>query len=501
MPIFSPCRKTLPYHPDLGHILRLATPPEARGVWLRHGLQSETFAAFPVEWVLSSQPLLSPIQAADAKTFAQATTEKITKQSSAADIQQLLEKYPLPCTSDIADLPFRGGVIGFSAYDAMPLGNPTFPAQYFGFYPHFIYINHAHKKAEAICLPLDSDTPSFTDATQPLITSSPPFNDTAQPFTGKTHTTTAQHFANARLAWGKWLSGISSNDESDILPPGKTNDFQLESHFSALTSPEKYRSDFQKIQQYLLQGDCYQVNYAQAFHTICKGHSAFAMQRLLAVSNPRYAAWLSLPEGDVMSLSPELFLRVENRQILASPIKGTAPRLADPVADAEQARALQNSEKNRSENLMIVDLLRNDISQHAITGSVTAENCFVIESLPQVHHLVSHITATLCDDASTLDLLRDCFPGGSITGAPKKRAMEIIAELESTPRSIYCGSIGYINSDGNAGFNIAIRTLLRLGNNLYAWAGGGIVADSDCDAEYQECFDKIGALMKALEDM
>lgn len=484
-------RQTLPYHPDLGHILRLATPPEARGVWLRHGLAAEIFAAFPVEWVLSSQPLLSPVQA----------TEKIAEQSSAADIQQLLKKYSLSCTSDITDLPFRGGVIGFSAYDALPLGTPAFPAQYFGFYPHFVHINHEQKKAEAICLPLASNAPSFTDATQPLITSPPLLNNTAPPFTGKTHTTTTQHFANAREAWGKWLSGIFSSDESGILPPEKNGDFQLESPFSALTSPEKYRADFQKIQRYLQAGDCYQVNYAQAFHAICKGHSAFAMQRLLAVSNPHHAAWLSLPEGDVMSLSPELFLRVENRQILASPIKGTAARLTDPVADAEQARVLQSSEKNRAENLMIVDLLRNDIGQHAATGSVKAERCFVVESLPQVHHLVSHITATLRDSASTLDLLQDCFPGGSITGAPKKRAMEIIAELEDMPRSIYCGSIGYINPNGDACFNIAIRTLLRLGDDLYAWAGGGIVADSVCEAEYQECFDKIGALMKALEEM
>lgn len=428
-------------------------------MWLRHGLASETFAAFPVEWILSSQALLSPVQA---------TEKKITQENSAADIQQLLEKYPLPCLSDIADLPFRGGVIGFSAYDAQPLGTPAFPAQYFGFYPHFVHINHEQKKAEAVFLQPTYDAQPFTDA---------------------------------RLAWEQWLTDIFSHYESGIFSPSEPCNFQLESHFSALTSPDKYRADFQQIQYYLQAGDCYQVNYAQAFKATCKGHSAFALQRLLAVSNPAYAAWLSLPEGDVISLSPELFLRVDGRSILASPIKGTAARLADPVADAEQARVLQSSEKNRAENLMIVDLLRNDIGQHAATGSVKAERCFVVESLPQVHHLVSHITATLRDSASTLDLLQDCFPGGSITGAPKKRAMEIIAELEDMPRSIYCGSIGYINPNGDACFNIAIRTLLRLGDDLYAWAGGGIVADSVCEAEYQECFDKIGALMKALEEM
>ncbi len=277
--------------------------------------------------------------------------------------------------------------------------------------------------------------------------------------------------------------------------------FTLHTPFMPLTKKDEYKRNFNAIQSYLKDGDCYQVNYAQAFKAACSGPSAEAMQRLLEVSEAAYAAWLSIPEGDVLCLSPELLLKTEGRHILTKPIKGTAPRRQDPEEDLAQAEALRQSIKNQAENLMIVDLLRHDISQHAEIGSVTVEKLFAIESLPQVHHMVSSITARLKEGSTTLDLIRDCFPGGSITGAPKKRAMEIIEELEPTPRSVYCGSIGFINPDGDCQLNIAIRTLLRVGDEIYAWAGGGIVADSDCEAEYQECFHKMGALMRALEEM
>ncbi|HEX4869396.1 MAG TPA: anthranilate synthase component I family protein, partial [Moraxellaceae bacterium] len=242
-------------------------------------------------------------------------------------------------------------------------------------------------------------------------------------------------------------------------------------------------------------------NYAQAFRATCAGSGPAALERLLATSNAGHAAWLALPEGEVLSLSPELFLRVRDGHITTRPIKGTAPRAGAPEADAALRHELEASAKNRAENLMIVDLLRHDIGQHAETGSVRVERLFEVESLPQVHHLVSTVTGRLRPGSTAVDLVRDCFPGGSITGAPKKRAMEIIAELEDTPRSVYCGSIGFIGADGAVELNIAIRTLLRQGDVLHAWAGGGIVADSECDAEYEECFHKIGALLRALEAM
>lgn len=439
-PVTSPLiRLSLPYLPDLGHRLRLASRPEDHSVWLRTGSEGEIFAACPKDRLVSHTNL----------------------EESWSQARQLLEILPPLSASTLPGLPFRGGLIGFVAYDNRPLANHHFPAAYFGLYPSFIHINHDRQKAEAIQL---AGFPAE--------------------------------------AWERWLEHChAAGVFLPVMPTPPSANFRLTRAFSSLTPREQYEAHFRRIQEYLRAGDCYQVNYAQAFRAHCQGSSAVAMQRLLALSNPAHAAWLSLPEGDVLSLSPELFLQVKGGEILASPIKGTAPRLPDPEADAEQAAALRQSPKNRAENLMIVDLLRNDISRHAETGSVTAERLFMIESLPQVHHLVSHITGNIKKDSHPIELIRDCFPGGSITGAPKKRAMEIIEELEPTPRSLYCGSIGFINGNGDASFNIAIRTLLRLEDELYAWAGGGIVMDSDCDTEYQECFDKMGALMRALEEM
>lgn len=347
--------------------------------------------------------------------------------------------------------------MGFLGYEQAPgEQSQPFPIAYMGLYPSIVRIDHSRKTAELVHLPgqgaLDEGWSRLLESAKYVTKSS----KTYKPFT--------------------------------LLHP-----------FSPRTSLERYRQDFDRIQRYLQQGDCYQVNYAQAFRAECTGDSASAMDILLKGNNAAHAAWLSLPEGDIFSLSPELFLRVDNGQITSKPIKGTAPRLDNAEADARSRQKLAASEKNQAENLMIVDLLRHDIGRHAETGSVHVDKLFEIESLPNVHHLVSTVSAQLRNDASVIDLIQDAFPGGSITGAPKKRAMEIIAELEPTPRSIYCGSIGYISSERDAYFNIAIRTLLRTGNELYAWAGGGIVADSECGSEYRECFYKIGALMGALE--
>jgi para-aminobenzoate synthetase component 1 len=364
----------------------------------------------------------------------------------------------LPQSPHLKDLSFRGGLAGFLGYDLVAKDHaPDFPRAWMGLYSSFLYIDHNKKTAEVIELP---------------------------------------GFSDIAYKWKDLLRELNDGYAPPSLPS-----FSLTSPFIALTSADRYRQDFARIQQYLQDGDCYQVNYAQAFRASARGSSASAMQRLLEISRPSHAAWLSLPEGDVLSLSPELFLKVEQGRITTKPIKGTAPRSADPVTDEETARALQASPKNRAENLMIVDLLRHDLSRHAETGSVRVEKLFEIESLPQVHHLVSTIIGNIKKESHVIDLIMDSFPGGSITGAPKKRAMEIIAELEPTPRSVYCGSIGFINGDGDCELNIAIRTLLRLGDDIYTWAGGGIVADSACEAEYQECFDKIGALMRTLEGM
>ena len=191
---------------------------------------------------------------------------------------------------------------------------------------------------------------------------------------------------------------------------------------------------------------------------------------------------------------------LKDQQIQTRPIKGTLPRCEDPAEDARQAERLAASEKDRAENLMIVDLLRNDIGRVATPGSVRVPELFVVEPFPAVHHLVSTITAELPADCHASALLRACFPGGSITGAPKVRAMEIIEELEPQRRNGYCGSIAYISCCGTMDSNITIRTLLTEQGKIYCWAGGGIVADSQEQAEYQETFDKIARILPQLGD-
>lgn len=277
--------------------------------------------------------------------------------------------------------------------------------------------------------------------------------------------------------------------------------FSLIESFQALMSKRDYQSAFARVHDYLHSGDCYQVNLAQAFKARCSGQSIEAFQRLLALSQPPYAAYVSCPFGDILSLSPELFLQFsEDGHVLTRPIKGTRPRRQDSAEDLAQLHDLATHPKDQAENVMIVDLLRHDLGKHAAIGSVKVPKLFSVESFPQVHHLISDVSCRLKKNSTPLDLLFDAFPGGSITGAPKKRSMEIIDELENCDRAIYCGTIGYLTTQGRGQWNIAIRTLLRVEDTIYAWAGGGIVADSVCESEYEECFSKIGAMLKALED-
>ncbi|WJM79299.1 aminodeoxychorismate synthase component 1 [Pectobacterium brasiliense] len=304
----------------------------------------------------------------------------------------------------------------------------------------------------------------------------------------QTLTLIVHHSLQARL---DWLAN----------PPVDTpkTDFSLTSNWQPNMSREAYGEKFRKIQDYLLAGDCYQVNLAQRFSAAYDGDEWQAFLRLSAGNKAPFSAFLRLPENTVISVSPERFLWLENHRIQTRPIKGTLPRLADSAADKQQAVRLANSEKDRSENLMIVDLLRNDIGRVAVPGSVRVPELFVVEPFPAVHHLVSTIEAQLPEDCTATTLLRACFPGGSITGAPKIRAMQIIEELEPQRRNAYCGSVGYISLCGTMDTNITIRTLLTERGRIYCWAGGGIVADSQEQAEYQETFDKVGRILPLLD--
>ncbi|WP_293680135.1 aminodeoxychorismate synthase component I [Thiolapillus sp.] len=262
------------------------------------------------------------------------------------------------------------------------------------------------------------------------------------------------------------------------------------------TTRQQYDRAFERIQHYLREGDCYQVNYAQRFSGSFKGDS-WPLYLAMRGANPSpYGAYLPFPFGDILSSSPEQFLSLENGRVTTRPIKGTRPRSADERYDLQLVEALENSAKDRAENLMIVDLLRNDLGRVCVPGSIEVPELFRVESYPTVHHLVSTVTGELARGEDALSLLAACFPGGSITGVPKHRAMEIIQELEAYPRQIYCGSIVRIGFDGNMDSNIAIRTLQIDSGKVSYHAGGGIVADSKPDEEYQESLDKAAAFFR-----
>jgi para-aminobenzoate synthetase component 1 len=275
--------------------------------------------------------------------------------------------------------------------------------------------------------------------------------------------------------------------------------FHLDSQFVADLERSEYRYAIERIQQYIQAGDCYQVNFAQRFRARCTGDPWQAYRALRAACPTPYSGFMIMERGAVVSLSPERFLRLAKGTVNTRPIKGTRPRRGDPKADLAEAQALLASEKDRAENLMIVDLLRNDLGRSCEIGSVRVPELFSLESYPNVHHLVSSVSGTLATGKDALDLLAGSFPGGSITGAPKIRAMQIIDELEPTRRSIYCGSLLYLDVRGEMDSSIAIRTLLISDGQATCWGGGGIVADSAWQAEYQETLDKVKVLMETLE--
>jgi para-aminobenzoate synthetase component 1 len=259
-----------------------------------------------------------------------------------------------------------------------------------------------------------------------------------------------------------------------------------------------YRAAFVRAQRYIDAGDCYQVNLTQRYAARVGG-SRWGLYRALREANPApFGAYLNLPGMQVLSSSPERFIELRGDRVATRPIKGTRPRGHDPASDLRLADELAASAKDRAETLMIVDLLRNDLGKVCVTGSVEVPGLFEVESFANVHHLVSTVTGRLAPGRDGIDLLRATFPGGSITGAPKRRAMAIIDELEPHRRGVYCGAIGYLGFDGAMDTSIAIRTLVSRGDEVSFGVGGGIVADSVAEAEYQECLDKAAPLLRLL---
>lgn len=274
--------------------------------------------------------------------------------------------------------------------------------------------------------------------------------------------------------------------------PTAGQDLQLQ------TSKPQYLEALRKVFSYIHEGDCYQVNYAQRFDARTKV-SAAPLYCSMRQQNPApYGAYFDFDGMQLMSFSPEKFLTLQQGRVTTKPIKGTRPRYTDTLQDNAAKQALSESAKDRAENLMIVDLLRNDLGKVCEPGSIAVPKLFEIESFATVHHLVSTVSGQLAEGKDAADLLKACFPGGSITGAPKLRAMQIIDELEPVRRDAYCGCFLRWGYDGNLDSSISIRTLLKRNEQLHYWAGGGIVADSDAEDEYQESLAKAAAFLNSL---
>ena len=376
---------------------------------------------------------------------------------------ELLRRYlALSPTATLQDLPFAGGAIGYFGYDlarridSLPqqaMADDPLPELAIGIYDWALVVDHVARRSWLVGQGRDPATAGIWDM----------------------------------------LVGCFSRPS-----PTRDQPFRLRSPIRSNLQRADYERCFARIQAYILEGDCYQVNFAQCFQAEAEGDPWTAYQRLRRVNPAPFSAFLETPYGVVLSASPERFLRLRGRRVQTRPIKGTSARNADPAMDRRLAERLAASAKDRAENLMIVDLLRNDLGKVCQIGSVEVTALFEIESFARVHHMVSTIEGTLASGEDAVSLLRACFPGGSITGAPKLRAMQIIEELEGLRRGIYCGAIGYLGFDGGMDTNIAIRTLTMQADSIRFWSGGGIVFDSDVEAEYQETFDKVAGICEML---
>jgi para-aminobenzoate synthetase component 1 len=258
-----------------------------------------------------------------------------------------------------------------------------------------------------------------------------------------------------------------------------------------------YLKIVERVLNHIKEGDVYQINYTQRVYFTPPGDLFGLYSRLKAIQPVSFAAFINLGKGAIISGSPELFLRLRKNRILSKPMKGTRKRSTEPSLDRKLRQELKESEKDRAENVMIVDLMRNDIGRFCEYGSVQVPNLYVVEGYNTVYQMVSHVRGVPKAGSRLQDIIRATFPPGSITGAPKKRAMEIIYELEPHQRGVYCGAIGYFFGDEMV-LNVAIRTLELWDGHGVMGIGGGIVADSDPEMEYEESILKAKASMMAL---
>lgn len=404
--------------------------------------------------------------------YRQPHTEVHTQQhvhSSEEDPFQVIQQWLAPhVTAREPNIPFAGGALGYFAYDlgrsietlpSLAAEEIPLPELLVGIYDWAIVVDH--------------------------------------------HLECCKLVSHARFNAEAALTALHQRLLQPVASPGLP-DFRVRSAVMPNMDMAHYARVFQQVKDYIRAGDCYQINLAQRFMVEVSGDPSQAYDHFRRLSRAPFMAYLQVEDTQgesiaILSMSPERFLQVIDGQVETRPIKGTRPRHLDARLDAEAAQELSQSIKDRAENLMIVDLLRNDIGKVCEIGSVKVDALFKLQRFTNVHHLVSIVRGRLADQFQALDLLRGCFPGGSITGAPKLRAMEIIEELEPHRRGVYCGSIGYIGFDGSMDTSIAIRTAVVHRQRMTFYAGGGVVADSDCGKEYQETFDKASQFFKLVQ--
>jgi para-aminobenzoate synthetase component 1 len=446
---------------------------------------------------LGSEPFLVMSSRGSEITLIRGQEHEVQHGSPFDIIGKLLEAYKLDHCP--APVPFLGGAIGYFSYDlchfterlpSTAIDDLKLPECYFAFYDTVVAFDHLEKKT---CL---------------VATGFPEMEE-------------GQRLRRARMRLEEMKDWLCSNhsviavshgpeqSEGEVRQsrvrdsfvgaavgndPG-SKEITLKSNFT----PEEYKKAVNRVREYIAAGDVFQVNLSQRFETDLKVPPYELYRRLRTVNPAPFASYLNFRDVAIVSASPERFLKVQSDLVETRPIKGTRPRGRDSVEDERLAHELIHSAKDHAENLMIVDLERNDLGRVCRYGTVKVTELAILETFPTVFHLTSTVTGKLRRGKSNIDLLKATFPGGSITGAPKVRAMEIIDELEPTKRSVYTGSIGYLGFNEDMDINIVIRTFLIKEGKAYFQVGGGIIYDSDPEAEYMETLDKARALIRALK--
>jgi para-aminobenzoate synthetase component 1 len=401
---------------------------------------------------------------------------------------KLLEIYKLDHSP--APVPFLGGAVGYFSYDlchfierlpSTAIDDLKLPESYFAFYDAIIAFDHLEGRAYIVAtgFPEMEEGQRLRRARMRL--------EEMKSWLCSSHSVIASEAKQSRDI-DCFVATTPRNDKQ-----GK--EIMLKSNFTH----EEYMKAVNRVREYIAAGDVFQVNLSQRFEADLKIPPYELYKRLRVVNPAPFASYLNFPGVAIVSASPERFLKVQGDLVETRPIKGTRPRGRAPVEDVNLAHELTRSTKDRAENTMIVDLERNDLGRVCHYGTVKVTELAILETFPTVFHLTSTVVGRLRRGKSNIDLLKAVFPGGSITGAPKVRAMEIIDELEPTKRSVYTGSIGYLGFNEDMDINIVIRTFLIKEGKAYFQVGGGIIYDSDSEAEYVETLDKAKALIQALQ--